>query len=166
MEALYPQLLAIAAGRLPHGAAGFTLDTREVVHEAYLKILGQETPWANRAHFLAVSARVMRRVVLDHLRRRGREKRGGGAPHLPLDEVAVPVAPESVDWLALDQALNELEEVDGKAARVVELRFFSGMTLAETATALEVSSSTVERSWRFARAWLENRLTGDGPEKP
>lgn len=165
VELLYPSLRAIAANRLAGADRGVTLDTRDLVHEAYLRMLSQNTPWENRAHFLAVCARVMRRVVVDRMRRRGRGKRGAGVVRVPLDEevaqsVADGAAAEPFDWLELDAALKELAEIDPRAEKVVELRYFSGMTLAEVATAMEVSSSTVERTWRFARAWLEQRLGG------
>jgi len=173
VELLYPSLRAIAANRLSVSDRGVTLDTRDLVHEAYLRMLSQKTPWENRAHFLAVCARVMRRVIIDRIRHRGRSKRGADVVQVPLDdEIARSVADGDgqtpFDWLELDAALRELAEIDPRAEKVVELRYFSGMTLAEVATALETSSSTVERTWRFARAWLERRLGGEseGSENP
>jgi len=175
VELLYPSLRAIAANRLAGSVRGVTMDTRDLVHEAYLKMLSQNTPWENRAHFLAVCARVMRRVVVDRIRKRGRGKRGADVVRVPLDEELAGSIPDSsgsdFDWLELDAALKELAEIDPRAEKVVELRYFSGMTLEEAATAMEVSSSTIERTWRFARAWLEQRLsrgptgteTGDDP---
>ncbi len=158
---VYPQLRRIAALRLPRDDRGFTLDTSDLVQEAYLKLLGQNAEWADRSHFFAVAARLMRRIVVDYARRRSRAKRGGGRRGLPLEEVPELTSDNAVDWLDLDAALDELARIDARAARVVELRFFAGMKGGETADLLGVGSATVARDWRFARSWLRHRIAGE-----
>ncbi len=162
---IYPQLKKIAALRLPADGAGFTLRTTDLVHEAYLRLLGQRAGWQNRAQFFALTARLMRRIVIDHARRRGAGKRGAGQAAFTLEEVAELGRGDTVDWLDLDAALNELARIDAEAARVVELRFFAGMTVDEIATSLGRGSATIGRSWRFARAWLRRRMGGESPSE-
>ena len=161
---IYPHLRGIAARRLPEDGQAFTLETADLVHEAYLKLLDQGSDWQNRAHFFAVAARVMRRIVVDYARRRGRVKRGGEQVRLSLDEAPTLAASNSSAWLDLDEALGELTRIDPRAARVVELKFFAGMKVEETAELLDTSPATIARSWRFARAWLLQRI--GGPPSP
>ena len=162
---IYPQLHGIAARRLPEDGGAFTLQTTDLVHEAYLRLLEQGVEWHSRTHFFAITARIMRRVVVDYARRRGREKRGGGIAHLSFDETAVLSSESCGAWLDLDQALDELARIDGRSSQVVELRYFAGMTVDEVAEALDTSAATIARSWRFARAWLKQRI-GDGEPAP
>lgn len=164
LRLIYPQLRKIAAGRLPPGHRPITLRTTDLVHEAYLKLLGQQASWQNRSQFFAVTARLMRRIVIDYARRRCSEKRGSGEAHLTLEGVAEMVPVERVDWLDLDAAMEELARIDPRAAQVVELRFFAGMTVDEIAQGLGWGTASVGRRWRFAKAWLRRRMeTPAGP---
>ena len=135
-----------------------------MVNEVYLKLIDQRrVDWQNRAHFFAIAAQLMRRILVDDARHRLREKRGGGAVIEGLDDVAVPApAPpiDAVDALALDRALQELEALDPQQARIVELRYFGGLTLEEAATVLDISPSTVKREWAIAKGWLYRALSG------
>jgi RNA polymerase sigma-70 factor (ECF subfamily) len=139
---------------------GHTLQTTALIHEVYLRLVdAQQVRWQNRAHFFAIAARLMRRILVDHARERRYQKRGGEARRVTLDEGLV-VSPERDDDLvALDDALSALGEVDLRKSRVVELRFFGGLSVEETAEALEVSPETVRRDWRLARSWLLRRLS-------
>ena len=141
--------------------ASSTLQATAVVHEAWLKLSGGVgSDWKSREHFVGVAAKAMRSVLVDHARARKAAKRGGGAQRLELDEAVRTFESRSVDLLALDDALRRLAELDPELARVVELRFFAGLTIAETARVMEVSTPTVERSWRTARTWLRADLGG------
>lgn len=156
---VYADLKAIAHRRLRSERAGHTLDTTAVVHEAYLQLINQATAtWRDRAHFFAVASRVIRHVLIDYARRRDAAKRGGGRLQVPLREAMTGHEPRTVDILALDEALTELAEHDERMARVVECRFFGGMTMAETAAAVDVSQRTAERDWTRARAHLYRML--------
>ena len=157
-DAVYDELRRLAR-RVRTGATPETLNTTALVHEAYLR-MADGGGYADRAHFLGVAAKAMRHVVIDHVRRQRAEKRGGGAEVLPLRETLVGTAP-SDDLLALDEALSRFAAVDARGARVIECRFFGGLTIEETAAALGVSTPTVERSWRAARAWLVRELGRD-----
>lgn len=138
---------------------GHTLQTTALVDEAYIRLVDQRVRWQNRTHFFAIAAELMRRILVDYARKNRRAKRGGGAQMLPLDEAA-PIAPErSTDLVALDDALTELAKIDPRKARVVELRFFGGLDVNETAQALGVHANTVIKDWSFARAWLHSRIT-------
>jgi len=154
-DAVYDELRRLAR-RVRTSATPVTLNTTALVHEAYLK-MADGADYDDRAHFLGVAAKAMRHVVIDHVRRQRTEKRGGGAEVLPLRETLVGDAPNE-DLLALDEALSRFAEVDARGARVIECRFFGGLTIEETAAALGVSAPTVERSWRAARAWLVREL--------
>jgi RNA polymerase sigma factor (TIGR02999 family) len=159
---LYPQLEALARKALRRERGGFTLQTGDLVSEAFLRLQqGAKVDWRDRAHFFALAARMLRRIVIDHCRRRRRHKRGDGAVCLELGEAPEPAARvvlDEVSVLALDAALLELEQVDVAAARVVELRFFADLTHDEIAEALGIGRATVFRHWRFARAFLHSRL--------
>ena len=158
-RAVYDKLRRIARHRLRGERAGHTLDTTDLVHEAYLELVDQtRVEWQDRVHFLAMAARVMRNILIDYARRRNAQKRGGGAPHLALDHVTVSAEDSAEMFLALDEALDELTENDERLGRVVEYRFFGGMTEEEIAAALGVSKRTVRRDWRKAKAWLARAI--------
>jgi len=142
-------------------AAGNSLQATALVNEAYLRLAGaQAVPWRDRNHVMAVAARAMRRILVDHARARRYQKRGGDAVRVTFDEtLPVPVAPRQ-DFVALDEALDELATFDERKSRVIELRFFGGLSVAETASVLEVSPDTVMRDWRLAKAWLSRELRG------
>lgn len=164
MPIVYAELRRLAHRRLRYRSAGNGLQTTELVHEAYLRLLdSSRVSWQNRAHFFALSARFMRRVLVDAVRARRAQKRGGLAPHVPLngDEASPDIA--RVDLVALDDALTALEAFDSRKAKVVELRYFSGLTTAESAEVLGVSPPTVERDWQMARLWLSRELKRGSP---
>ena len=143
---------------------GHTLQATALVNEAYLRLIDlKEVRWQNRAHFFAMSARVMRRILVDFARARGNQKRGGGASMVTLDQALIPAPETGHDLVALDDALRALEGVHPRKSQVVELRFFGGLTLEETAEALKISIDTVKRDWRFAKLWLLRELTGGRP---
>jgi len=143
---------------------GHTLQTTALVNEAFLRLTdARRVRWQDRAHFLGISARLMRRVLVDHARARGYRKRGGGAQHVPLDEGLVTSPEPAVDVLALDRALEALAAVDVRKGRVIELRFFGGLSVEETAEVLHVSADTVKRDWRLAKLWLLRELEGAEP---
>jgi RNA polymerase sigma factor (TIGR02999 family) len=158
---VYDELRSIARAKLRREAPGHTLNTTALVHEAYLRLVGIDgVEWADRAHFFAVCARVMRRVLLDYADRVRAKKRGGARPDLPLVEgvVATDGGPTAVDLVDLDRALERLESLDERQCRVVECRFFAGLSVDETAEALSISPATVKREWATARAWLNREL--------
>jgi len=138
-----------------------TLQTTALIHEAYMKLIGQKNvEWESRNHFFAIAAKMMRRILVDHARTRHRDKRGGDDVKLQLDQAMnVAVDEQNVDLIALDDALNRLEKLDPQQARVVELRYFSGLSLEETAEALNISRATAARDWAMAKAWLHRELT-------
>jgi len=142
--------------------AGHTLQTTDLVNEAYLKLIDQKSVrWKNRAHFFALSAQLMRRILVDHARSRQYAKRGGGAQRIAFDEALV-VSPErGADLVALDEALSKLTAIDPRKGKVVELRFFGGLSVEETAEALQISAVTVMREWSMAKAWLYNSLKNE-----
>jgi len=157
---VYAELRTIARRYLSHEAASHTLQSTALVHETYFKLVGQQRMrWQNRAQFFGIAAQMMRRILVDHARHQARDKRGGGATKLSLDEAMATVEPASdVDLLALDEALTELAQIDPRGARIIELRFFSGLTLDETAEVLGISSGTVKRDWSTARSWLYREM--------
>ena len=158
MPLVYEELRGIARRHLGLEACPPTLQSTALVHEAYLRLIDQNrVQWRDRAHFFAVSARMIRRILLDHARARLAEKRGGRVQRLALADVPAP-AQHPVDLIALDQALDALGQLDPAQAQVVELRFFAGLTIAETAEALGISTATVERDWITAKVWLLDRL--------
>lgn len=162
LSQVYPVLLDLARAQIRRNSGVLTLQTTELANEAYARLHAQQSvDWQNRDHFFAIAATVIRRVVVDHLRQRGAEKRGGGLPFISLDDITesqTPAIDESVDWIAVDQALTDLAEVDAECARVVELKFFSGLTTERIAEVCGSSVATVGRQWRFSRAWLGQRL--------
>jgi RNA polymerase sigma factor (TIGR02999 family) len=139
-----------------------SLQATALVNEAYLRLVdAKEVAWHDRAHFLAMSAQVMRRILVDHARSRQAQKRGGEAPRVVFDE-ALLVHDAGQDFVALDDALNALSRFDERKSRVIELRFFGGLSVEETASVLKVSSDTVMRDWRLAKAWLQREMRGEG----
>jgi len=144
---------------------GHSLQATALVNEAYLRLVNaKDVAWKDRAHFLAVAARAMRRILVDHARARQYQKRGGAAAHVTLDETLVVTSEPDQDFVALDDALTALAEVDARKSRVVEMRFFGGLTLEETAEALQVSRDTVKRDWKMAKLWLLRELRGGKPD--
>lgn len=157
---VYAELRRVASARLRHEAPNHTLQTTALVHEAYVRLVGLERmTLRDRTHFFAMAARLMREILVDHARRRDARKRGGGLTVLGLEDVAAGAESAIVDVLALDEALTELSALDERLCRVVELRYFAGLNIAETADALDVSSATVERDWTVSKAWLLQRLS-------
>ncbi len=160
MPAIYDDLHRQAAGYLRHERVGHTLQPTALINEVYLKLIDQNRiRWRNRAQFFGVSAQLMRRILVDHARKRRRSKRGGGAIRVPLEAVAGAGGERDVDLVALDDALRDLAELSPRQGRVVELRFFAGLTIDETAEVLDVSPATVKIDWRMARAWLFRHLS-------
>jgi RNA polymerase sigma factor (TIGR02999 family) len=158
---VYDELKAIARARLRAERAGHTLSATALVHEAYVKLVDQRrVRWQNRAHFFAVAARAMRRILLDHAVARKAEKRGGGEPVVTLLDDAVGEEASADELIAIDQALSRLGALDARQEQVVELRFFAGMKLDEIAEVLQVSLASVNRDWRTARAFLTTQLAG------
>jgi RNA polymerase sigma factor (TIGR02999 family) len=163
---VYGELRAMAARYLRAERGDHTLQPTALVHEAYVRLADQrDVEWRNRAHFLGVAAQAMRRLLVDHARTRGRKKRGSGL-RVPIEEIAEPAAAceADVDLIALDAALERLAALSPQQARIVELRYFGGLSLEETAEVLGVSSMTVKRGWAMARAWLHRELTGETSE--
>ena len=159
---VYDELRRRASSYLRKELNGHTLQTTALVHEAYLKLVEQkEVTWESRNHFFAIAATLMRRILVDHARHKHRDKRGGKATDLSLDEaLTVAVGGVDIDLLALDEALDRLAVKEEYLARVVELRFFSGLDVPQTAGVLGVSESTVKRDWAMARAWLRREMEG------
>jgi RNA polymerase sigma factor (TIGR02999 family) len=156
---VYAELRRVAARQLRREGDGHSLQPTALVHEAYLRLVDQrQVHWQNRAHFFAVSAQVMRRILVDHARRRKAAKRGDDAERVPLDHDVASPQPDEISVLALDHALARLETVDPTLARIVELRAFGGLTIDEAAHVLKVSPSTAKRDWRTAKAWLVREL--------
>lgn len=156
---VYDELKRLAGSHLRREQAGHTLSSTALVHEAWINLAKGPAPRLDdRVHFYAIASRVMRRVLVWHARRRTAAKRGGGAVALPLEAAREMAAASDADVLALDEAMVELERLDERLCRIVECRHFGGLTVTETATALDVSPSTVKRDWTTARAWLRRRL--------
>lgn len=157
---VYDELRALAGDMFRDQPPDHTLQPTALVHEAYLRLVNQqEAEWTDRAHFLAVAAKAMRNLLIDHARKRKASKRGGGRERVALDAVMDSAAERSIDLLALDEALEELGRLHERQARVVELRFFGGLTVPAAAEVLEVSPASVDNDWRMARAWLTRQLT-------
>ncbi len=158
---VYEQLRAMAGSYFRGQPADHTLQPTALVHEAYLKLVHiPDGNWENRVHFCAVAATAMRQILHDRARRRRAAKRGGDAKRVPLDEMEAPSGGQPVDMVALDDALERLAALDARQARIVELRFFGGLTVEQVAHVLEVSTRTVEKDWRRTRAWLSRELSG------
>ena len=163
LDKLYPlvynELRRLAHGYLKRERKGHTLQTTALINEAYLRLVDQkQVHWANRSHFFAISAQIMRRILIDHARRYDYAKRGGGAQRISLDEAAVVAKERARELLMLDEALNGLAKIDPRRGRVVELRYFGGLNNEEIAGVLKISENTVTRDWNMARAWLYQEL--------
>jgi RNA polymerase sigma factor (TIGR02999 family) len=161
---VYDQLRALAAQKLAHENPGQTLQPTALVHEAYLRLVGGDSPpaeWEGRRHFFAAAAEAMRRILVENARRKYRQKRGGGRPPQTLepDQVAAPEVSE--DLLALDEALTRLAHLNPRAARLVQLRYFGGLTSKQAAEVLDVSARTADADWAYARSWLLAAIRGD-----
>jgi RNA polymerase sigma factor (TIGR02999 family) len=171
-EHAFDELLPLVERELRRRAAGYmrrerqnhTLQPTALVNEAFLRLVDQRNVrWQNRAHFFAVASQAMRRILVDHARSHQRAKRGGPAPAVTLDEAMIASEERSIDLLALDHALERLAALDERQARVVEMRFFGGLSVEETAEILDISPATVKREWSMARAWLHSELSGRSP---
>ena len=160
---VYSELGAIAQARLRHERPEHTLEASALVHEAYLRLLGGGYPaWNDRQHFFRAAAEAMRRILIEHARSRVRTKRGGKRVQVPLTGLDLATEQDPTELLALDHAIRRLRDQDPQAAEIVELRFFGGLSVEETAQTLEVSERTVKREWAVARAWLYDALRGSG----
>jgi RNA polymerase sigma factor (TIGR02999 family) len=159
---VYEELHRLARRHMAHERPGHTLQTTALVNEAYLELVDSvQADWQNRAHFYAVCARVMRRILVDWARSRNMFKRGGGVHLVGLEDTFVGAQEPDAALVALDDALSALAECDARKARVVELRFFGGLSMEETAAVLKVSEETVQRDWRFAKSWLRRELSAE-----
>jgi RNA polymerase sigma factor (TIGR02999 family) len=159
MPLIYAELHQLASSYMRRERPGQTLQTTALVHEAYLQLVGQETAhWQNRSQFFGVAAQLMRRILVDHARAHHAAKRGGNLPKLSLDEAVVMAKERGGDLLAIDELLQKLAEIDPQQVRIVELRFFTGLSVEETAQVLSISDRTVKREWAVARAWLQREL--------
>ena len=159
MPAVYTELHRVAVSYLRRESAGHTLQPTALVHEAYLRLVDESrVDWHSRAHFFGAAARLMRQILVDHARRRNAAKRGGGAFKVTIDEARANYEPPGVDLLGLDRALTELAALDPQQSRVVEMRFFGGLSIEETADVLAISPTTVKRDWTTAKAFLRRKL--------
>jgi len=157
---VYQELHTLARRYMRRERPGHSLQTTALVNEAYIRLVDyKRMQWQDRAHFFAVSSQVMRRILVEHARRQNL-KRGGGVPHVSLEQVAVVGGGEDMDLVSLDRALDALARIDPRKMRIVEMRFFGGLSVEEAAEVLKVSTITVKRDWRAARAWLYRELTG------
>lgn len=156
---VYDELRRQAARYLRRERAGHTLQTTALIHEAYLRLVDQKNVhWQNRAHFFGIAAQLMRRILVDHARTKKRAKRGGSDIRVSLDEATAVAKAQDLDVVALDEALERLAKIDEQQSRIVELRFFSGLTVEETAEVLSISPATVKRDWSMAKAWLHREI--------
>lgn len=156
---VYDELRRLAHGYMKNERSDHTLQATALVHEAYIQLVDwKNVSWQNRAHFFAAAAQMMRKILVDHARERNALKRGGGARTIALDDAVSFPDQSNVDLMSLDAALSELESFDPQQAKIVEMRFFGGLTIEETAHAIGVSDSTVKREWQIAKAWLYNRM--------
>lgn len=161
MPLVYEQLHVAARRYMAHERPGHTLQTTALIHETYLRLVDvRRVKWQNRAHFLAVCAQLMRRILIDFARSRHYEKRGAATPHVNFDEALLVTAQPDVNLVALDDALNRLAQVDERKSKVVELRFFGGLNVKEAAEVMKVSPDTVMRDWKLAKVWLLRELRG------
>jgi RNA polymerase sigma factor (TIGR02999 family) len=161
MPMIYRSLQQIAHRHLNRERGPHTLQTTALVHEAYMKIVDQKSVhWKNRSHFFAIASQAMRRILIDHARKKLADKRAGDVAPVALEEIDVAVVGKDQNLIALDEALNDLEKTDSQQSRIIELRYFGGLTVEETAEVLQISQRTVAREWAMARAWLYGRLSG------
>jgi RNA polymerase sigma factor (TIGR02999 family) len=160
--AVYHELRRLAAAYMRRERPGQSLQATALVHEAYLRLAGAGTPWTDRQHFLGIAARSMRQILVERARARGAQKRWGGMNRVTLTETIAAASHEEALLPALDEALSRLEAIDPEQAKIVELRYFAGLSIEETAAALALSPATVKRRWTMARAWLFRELTSGG----
>lgn len=161
---VYDELHRLARRYMSRERKGHTLQTTALIHEAYVRLVDQRNVhWANRSHFFAISAQIMRRILIDHARRHAYAKRGGGAQQVSLEEVAAVAPDQGREMVRLDEALKSLAEMDPRRSQVVELRYFGGLNNEEIAGVLHISENTVTRDWNMARAWLYQQLAGSSP---
>ncbi len=163
---VYEELRRLAGAHMAGESAGHTLQATALVHEAWMRLVGSDgeaLPWDSRAHFFGAAAQAMRRILVDRARRARSEKHGGNLRRQPLEGVDKAFDPDELDFVALDRALDGLEQRDPRAARVIELRFFAGLSVEDTAKALETSERTVAREWNVARAWLVREIEREDP---
>jgi RNA polymerase sigma-70 factor (ECF subfamily) len=159
---VYDELRRQAARYLRRERPGHTLQTTALIHEAYLRLIDQKSvQWQNRAQFFGIAARMMRRILVDHARTKHRAKRGGADLRVSLTDATSVTKDPDLDLVELDEALNRLAEIDPQQSKIVELRFFSGLNVEETATALQISPGTVKRDWKVAKAWLYREISRD-----
>ena len=159
---VYDELRRLAAAYLRRERRDHTLQPTALVHEAYLRLVDQrQVNWKNRAQFVGLAAVMMRRILVNHARGRAADKRGGDVQKVPISVADAPFAPPDVDIIVLHDALDRLGTLDARKSRVVELKFFGGLTMAEIGEVLQISTATVEREWSFARAWLHDAMGGD-----
>lgn len=159
---VYPELRRIARRYMSKERSQHTLQTSALINEAYLRLVNQQAVgWHDRAHFFAVASRVMRRILIDHARRQAFDKRGGGVKHIALDDTDISIEDRAAEFVALDEALKSLSRIDPRKSRIVELRFFGGLTVDETAEVMELSAITIKREWRSAKAWLYREIAGE-----
>jgi RNA polymerase sigma factor (TIGR02999 family) len=162
MPIVYDELRRQAARYLRREQVGHTLQTTALIHEAYVRLVDQRNmQWQNRAHFFGIAAQMMRRILVDHARSKKRVKRGGSEIRVSFEDANVAAKGQDLDVVALDEALERLAQIDEQQSRVVELRFFSGLSVEETAEVMGISKSTVKRDWSMAKAWLHRELSGD-----
>ena len=165
MPLVYEELRKLARNYLQRERSDHTLQATGLVHEAYLRLVDQTSmSWQNRAHFFAVAAQVMRRILVDYARSHRAEKRGGEREKIEFDEALAPSGEKAVDLIALDDALQDLVTFDPRQSRIVELRFFGGLTNEEIADVLGISARTIKREWRLAKAWLRREIMGNEPD--
>ena len=163
---VHEELRRVARRHMAHERPGHTLQATALVNEAYVRLIDiKQVNWQDRAHFFAMSSRLMRRVLVDFARSKGYQKRGGGAQKVSLDEALIVSSEPGADLVALDDALDALAAFDARKAQVVEMRFFGGLSVEETAEALKVSVDTVMRDWKLAKAWLLRELSGETPSR-
>ena len=161
---VYDELHRLARRYMSRERQGHTLQTTALINEAYVRLVDQRNVhWANRSHFFAISAQIMRRILIDHARRHAYAKRGGGAQQVSLDEAAAVTRTAGAEILRLDEALKSLAEMDPRRSQVVELRYFGGLNNEEIAGVLKISENTVTRDWNMARAWLHQQLSESSP---
>jgi RNA polymerase sigma factor (TIGR02999 family) len=157
---VYDELRRLARGYLQRERPGHTLQSTALVHEAYMRLVDQDVSWQNRAHFFGIAAQMMRRILVDHARTRNAAKRGDGACMVTLDEGLVATEQRDVNVIALDTALDKLAKLDSQQGRIVELKFFAGLSIEEIAEVLKISPATVKRDWVMAKAWLYREMQG------
>lgn len=155
---VYDELRRLARSYMRRERPGHTLQTTALVHEAYLRLVSQNAGWTNRSHFFGIASTMMRRILVDQAKGHHRKKRGGGAVQVTLDDPAVMLQESNAELLALDEALGRLEKLDPKRARIVELRFFGGLSNEEASKVLDISTATIQRQWAGAKAWLYHEL--------